>query len=101
VLEHDPADHVVRSKLAPLLARVGRWDEARKNFDQAADGYLKVGFAPKAIAVWTVAAQTFPEQVEYWADRERAGEARQAQDAVPRCWRDARCCARSGSVPLP
>ena len=66
VLEHDPADHVVRSKLAPLLARVGRWDEARKNFDQAADGYLKVGFAPKAIAVWTVAAQTFPEQVEYW-----------------------------------
>src|SRR5262249_28670002 len=66
VLEHEPADHVVRSKVAPLLARVGRWDEARKNFDQAADGYLKVGFAPKAIAVWTVAAQTFPEQVQYW-----------------------------------
>ncbi len=66
VLEHEPADHVVRSKVAPLLARVGRWDESRKNFDQAADGYLKVGFAPKAIAVWTVAAQTFPEQVQYW-----------------------------------
>jgi tetratricopeptide (TPR) repeat protein len=66
VLEHDPEDHVVRSKLAPLLARVARWDEARKNFDQAADGYLKAGFSPKAIAVWAVAAQTFPEQVEYW-----------------------------------
>jgi tetratricopeptide (TPR) repeat protein len=66
VLEHDPADHVVRSKLAPLLAKVGRWDEARQNFDKAAAGYLDAGFAPKAIAVWTVAAQTFPEQVDYW-----------------------------------
>jgi len=66
VLEHDPADHVVRSKVAPLLAKVGRWDEARQNFDKAAGGYLDAGFAPKAIAVWTVAAQTFPEQVDYW-----------------------------------
>src|SRR5438093_6550252 len=66
VLEHDPADHVVRSKLAPLLAKVGRWDESRQNFDKAANGYLDAGFTPKAIAVWTVAAQTFPEQVEYW-----------------------------------
>src|SRR5438309_3914443 len=66
VLEHDPADHVVRSKVAPLLARVGRWDESRQNFDKAANGYLDAGFTPKAIAVWTVAAQTFPEQVEYW-----------------------------------
>jgi tetratricopeptide (TPR) repeat protein len=66
VLEHDPADHVVRSKLAPLLARLSRWDEARQNFDKAAEGYLTAGFSPKAIAVWTVAAQTFPEQVEYW-----------------------------------
>src|SRR2546428_5739393 len=66
VLEHDPADHVVRSKVAPLLARAGRWDESRQNFDKAAAGYLDAGFTPKAIAVWTVAAQTFPEQVEYW-----------------------------------
>ena len=66
VLEHDPADHVLRSKVAPLLAKAGRWDEARKNFDQAAEGYPKAGFSPKAIAVWTVAAQTFPEQVDYW-----------------------------------
>ena len=66
VLEHDPNDHVVRSKLAPLLAKLGRWDEARQNFDKAAEGYLAAGFSPKAIAVWTVAAQTFPEQVDYW-----------------------------------
>jgi tetratricopeptide (TPR) repeat protein len=66
VLEHAPDDHVVRSKVAPLLARAGRWDESRQNFDKAAAGYLDAGFVPKAIAVWTVAAQTFPEQVDYW-----------------------------------
>ena len=66
VLEHAPEDHVVRSKVAPLLARVGRWEEARLNFDKAATGYVDQGFVPKAIAVWTVAAQTFPEQVDYW-----------------------------------
>ena len=71
VLEHDPTDHVVRSKLAPLLARVGRWIVEHRALPQtdpfsAAEGYVKVGFAPKAIAVWTVASQTFPEQVDYW-----------------------------------
>jgi tetratricopeptide (TPR) repeat protein len=66
VLEHAPEDHAVRSKVAPLLGRLGRWEEARLNFDKAAAGYLDAGFVPKAIAVWTVAAQTFPEQVEYW-----------------------------------
>lgn len=66
VLEHAPDDHVVRSKVAPLLARARRWDESRQNFDKAANGYLDAGFVPKAIAVWTVAAQTFPEQVDYW-----------------------------------
>src|SRR5437588_351919 len=42
----------------------------RRSYDRgktmAAAGYLDAGFTPKAIAVWTVAAQTFPEQVEYW-----------------------------------
>src|SRR2546427_10625104 len=54
VLEHDPADHVVRSKVAPPLARVGRSNEARQNFDKAANGYLDAGFAAKAVAAWTL-----------------------------------------------
>jgi len=66
VLEHHPDDNQVRAKIAPLLARLGRWEEARTNFDKSAEGFLAAGFAPKAIAVWTVAAQTFPEHVEYW-----------------------------------
>lgn len=66
VLEHDPGDPAVRAKVAPLLARVGRHDESRAAFEMAADGFLAQGFSPKAIAVWTLAAQTFPEHVQYW-----------------------------------
>jgi tetratricopeptide (TPR) repeat protein len=66
VLDHNPGDLQVRAKIAPLLARLKRWDEAKSSFDVAAAGFLDAGFDAKAIAVWTVAAQTFPEHVEYW-----------------------------------
>lgn len=66
VLEKEPDDAQTRTRIAPLLARLGKWKEAREAFDMAAEGFLEKGFAPKAIAVWTLAAQTFPEQVDYW-----------------------------------
>src|SRR3954470_6149729 len=66
ILQHDPADHHVHARVAPLLAKTRQWDEARKSFDAAGEGFLKQGFAEKAIAVWTAAAQHFPEDVEYW-----------------------------------
>jgi Tfp pilus assembly protein PilF len=66
ILKHDPADHQVHARVAPLFARTKRWDEARKSFDAAAQGFVKQGFVDKAIAVWKVAAHTFPEDVEYW-----------------------------------
>jgi tetratricopeptide (TPR) repeat protein len=66
ILKNDPADHQVHARVAPLFAKTRRWDEARKSFDGAAAGYMKQGFVDKAIAVWTVAAQHFPEDVEYW-----------------------------------
>jgi len=66
VLEHEPEDHPVRAKVAPLLAALGKWEQSIQSFDKAAQGFLEKGFAPKAIAVWTVAAETFPERVEYW-----------------------------------
>jgi len=65
VLDKEPTDASVRAKIAPLLARVGKHEEARASFDMAADGFLAKGFAPKAIAVWTLAADTFPEHVQY------------------------------------
>lgn len=66
VLEHDPDDLHVHFRVAPLLARLRRWEESHASFNKSADGLLLLGFAAKAIAVWTVAAQTFPEHVEYW-----------------------------------
>lgn len=66
VLKQDPKDLVVNAKVAPLLAKLSRWSESQKCFDAAAEGFLAGGFAAKAIAVWTVAANTFPEWVEYW-----------------------------------
>src|SRR5205823_5919931 len=66
VLEREPGDATVQAKIAPLLARLGRADESRAAFEMAADGFLAKGFVPKAIAVWTVAAHTFPQRVEFW-----------------------------------
>jgi tetratricopeptide (TPR) repeat protein len=66
VLENEPADLQTSAKIAPLLAKLRRNEESRERFEHAAQGFLAQGFAPKAIAVWTVAAQTFPEHVEYW-----------------------------------
>jgi tetratricopeptide (TPR) repeat protein len=70
-LEFQPGDLHTRAKLAPLLARLQRWDEAQRHFDQSAQGFLDAGFDAKAIAVWTVAAQALPERIEY---RERIAE---------------------------
>ena len=66
ILAQDPNDHQVHARIAPLLARAKRWDEARRSFDSAGVGFLKAGFADKAIAIWKVAAKNFPEDVEYW-----------------------------------
>jgi tetratricopeptide (TPR) repeat protein len=66
ILEQDPADHQVHARVAPLYARTKRWNEARHSFDAAGAGFLKAGFTDKAIAVYALAAQSFPEDVEYW-----------------------------------
>jgi tetratricopeptide (TPR) repeat protein len=66
ILSHDPDDHQVHARIAPLLARKKRFEQARKSFDAAGNGFLKAGFSDKAIAVWTVAAHHLPEDVEYW-----------------------------------
>jgi tetratricopeptide (TPR) repeat protein len=83
VLAQDPGDLQTNAKVAPLLARLRRWTEAQQRFDAAASGFLAAGFSAKAIAVWTVAAHTFPEAVEY---RERIADqlvmAGRRQDAI-------------------
>lgn len=66
-LELEPKnDPVVHGKLAPLLARAKQTEAALQSFQSAAQGHLDKGFADKALAVYTQAAETFPHQVQLW-----------------------------------
>jgi tetratricopeptide (TPR) repeat protein len=65
-LELEPKDPAVHVKLAPLLARVNEPEAALQSFRTAAQSHLDKGFADKALAVYTQAAETFPAQVALW-----------------------------------
>jgi tetratricopeptide (TPR) repeat protein len=65
-LELEPGDPVIHGKLAPLLARVKQPEAALQSFHAAAKGHLDKGFADKAIAVYTQAADTFPHRMDLW-----------------------------------
>ncbi|MCY1079667.1 tetratricopeptide repeat protein [Archangium lansingense] len=65
-LEMEPKDPAVHVKLAPLLARVNEAEASLQSFRTAAQGHLDKGFADKALAVYTQAAETFPTQVNLW-----------------------------------
>lgn len=65
-LELEPQDPVVHGKLAPLLARTEEPEAALESFHAAAKGHLDKGFADKALAIYTQAADTFPHRVSLW-----------------------------------
>ncbi|MFP2903481.1 tetratricopeptide repeat protein [Pyxidicoccus sp. 3LFB2] len=65
-LELEPKDPAVLGKLAPLLARTNEAEASLKSFQEAAQVHLDKGFADKALAVYTQAAETFPTQVGLW-----------------------------------
>ena len=65
ILAQDAKDWQVHARVAPLYAKRALWDKSRKSFDAAASGFLEQGFSDKAIAVWTLAAETFPEWTDY------------------------------------
>ena len=65
-LELEPGDPVVHGKLAPLLARAKQSEAALESFHAAARGHLDKGFADKALAVYTQAADTFPYHMSLW-----------------------------------
>jgi tetratricopeptide (TPR) repeat protein len=65
-LELEPGDPVVHGKLAPLLARANQTEAALESFHAAAKGHLDKGFADKALAVYTQAADTLPYHLNLW-----------------------------------
>lgn len=66
VLEVDPEDNAVHMKLAPLLARRKKFDDAWDSFKIAANGYSSAGFSQKALGVYAQAARLMPKNPEVW-----------------------------------
>lgn len=66
VLEIDPEHRLVHEKVAPLLARKKRFDEAWRSFKAAASGYLSAGFTQKAIGIYVHALRFMPRNPEVW-----------------------------------
>src|SRR5690348_11768142 len=64
VLAHDPADHEVHGRLAQLLAESGDLAQASASFRLGADGYHKVGFTDRAIALLKQAVEHVPGDVD-------------------------------------
>lgn len=65
-LEADPEDHFVHAKVAPLLARMQRFEEAWESFRIAASRYFATGFSQKAIGIYSQAAKFMPRNPEVW-----------------------------------
>ncbi len=66
VLEHDPDDAGVHAKIAPLYAKARQREAALKSFEAAAQGQIKKGFTDRAVAVYTQATTTYPDEMRLW-----------------------------------
>jgi Tfp pilus assembly protein PilF len=71
VLAEDPGDLAVHGKIAPLLARTGRDEEALRSFEVAAKGHLDKGFVDRGLAVYVQAAGHYPERAFFWEEAAR------------------------------
>lgn len=71
LLAEDPDDYDVHRKLAPLLVKARREQEAWESFMASADGYQAQGFCNKAIAVYARATDCLPRQPQAWENLAR------------------------------
>jgi tetratricopeptide (TPR) repeat protein len=65
-LDVDPEDHFVHAKVAPLLARMKKFEEAWESFRIAASKHFASGFSNKAIGIYSQAARFMPRNPEVW-----------------------------------
>jgi len=75
VLEHEPGDEMVLTKLGDLLAQSNQHDEARVVLLSAARSFERRGFVDKALAVYALGVGRMPrdlELVNLLADRHAA-----------------------------
>lgn len=66
VLAADPEDHLIHAKVAPLLARMKKFEESWDSFRIAASRYFASGFGNKAIGIYSQAARFMPRNPEVW-----------------------------------
>jgi|SRR3989337_4171694 len=66
VLEADPDDYLVHAKIAPLIARMKKFDEAWESFRTAALRHLAAGFSQKALSLYSQAARFMPGNPDVW-----------------------------------
>lgn len=66
VLAVDPNDAYVNTRIAPLLIRARRPEEAARAYETAAKSFLDQGFTDKAIAAYVAAASSYPLEVRLW-----------------------------------
>jgi tetratricopeptide (TPR) repeat protein len=71
VLAVHPDDLAVHAKVAPLLARRGRRDEALASFRLAAEGQEKAGFPDRALSLLAQASERYPDVEPLWGDMAR------------------------------
>ena len=65
-LAEDPSDATIHARLAPLLARKGRLEEALASFLAAARSETERGFFDKAIGLYQGAVRYLPHEPELW-----------------------------------
>jgi thioredoxin-like negative regulator of GroEL len=82
ILQVEPNNPDLHRKVAPLLARTGRPQEAWSSFRIAADSFARGGWADKAIGVYREAVQLLPREAGAWiaiaeiqVDQNRSSEA--------------------------
>jgi tetratricopeptide (TPR) repeat protein len=66
LLADDPSDASVHGKLAPLLARRGRLDDALASFVAAAEEQVRRGFTDKALGIYQQAVRSLPRESSLW-----------------------------------
>jgi tetratricopeptide (TPR) repeat protein len=65
-LEADPEDLLVHARMAPLLARMKKFEESWESFRIAASRHFASGFGNKAIGIYSQAARFMPRNPEVW-----------------------------------
>jgi tetratricopeptide (TPR) repeat protein len=88
ILAHEPNNPDLHRRVAPLLARTGRRDEAWASYQKAGEALVRQGFLEQAIGMYREACDRLPRSPEVWiavADLEvERGRPRDAIEALLR-----------------